>query len=74
MVYEEVRRMVQRVIPSAIETLGGDLKIVKEYASDYVKDLARNELSLEEEHGVGLLTCSKIERDDILWRAGECDA
>lgn len=71
MVYEEVRRMVQRVMPSAVDTLDEDLRILKEYASEHVKDLAKNELSLDaEEHGVGWLTCVKIEREDIPWRAG----
>ena len=69
MVYEEVRRMVQRVMPSAVNTLDEDLTILKEYASDVVRDLARNELSLDvEEHRVGWLTCVKVESGDIPWR------
>lgn len=33
-------------MPSAVESLDEDLKILKEYASDIVADLARNESSL----------------------------
>ncbi|KAF1362063.1 hypothetical protein EJ07DRAFT_175262 [Lizonia empirigonia] len=54
MAYEDVRRIVLRVMPSAVETLDEDLKILKEYASDIVADLARNESNLDvEEHKVG---------------------
>lgn len=69
--YEDVRRMVVKVMPSAVETLDEDLKILKEYASDIVADLARNESSLDvEEHKVGWLTCVKAEKDDIPWTRG----
>ncbi|KAH6622197.1 hypothetical protein C7974DRAFT_377795 [Boeremia exigua] len=71
MVYEEVRRMMQRVMPSAVDTLDEDLGLLKEFASRFVENLARNELSLDvEENKVGWLTCVKIEREDIPWRAG----
>ncbi|KZM19510.1 hypothetical protein ST47_g9423 [Ascochyta rabiei] len=72
MAYEDVRRMVQAVMPSAVETLGEDLRILKEFASEIVENLARNELSLDvEENKVGWLTCAKVEKEYIPWRAGE---
>ena len=71
MEYEEVRRLVQRIMPSAMESVGEDLRILKEFASEIVQDLATNELSLDvEEHKVGWLTCVKVEQEDIPWRAG----
>ncbi|KAJ8110556.1 hypothetical protein OPT61_g6638 [Boeremia exigua] len=70
MVYEEVRQMMQRVMPSAVNTLDEDLRILKEFASSIVEDLARNELSLDvRDHQVGWLTCVKIQTEDIPWRA-----
>ncbi|KAJ4353146.1 hypothetical protein N0V95_003618 [Ascochyta clinopodiicola] len=72
MVYEDVRRMVQAVMPCAMETLGEDLRILKEFASEIVENLAKNELSLDvEENKVGWLTCAKVEKEDVPWRAGE---
>lgn len=75
MVYEEVRRMVQRVMPSAVEELDENLSILKAKASQIVEDLARNEASLDvEENKVGWLTCVKIGKEDIPWRTrGEDD-
>ncbi|KAF9695045.1 hypothetical protein EKO04_007028 [Ascochyta lentis] len=74
MAYEDVRRMVQAVMPSAVETLGEDLRILKEFASGIVEHLARNQLSLDvEEHKVGWLTCVKVEKEDVPWRAGAID-
>jgi hypothetical protein len=69
MEYEAVRRLVQIVMPSAVETLGEDIKILKDFA-EIVEDLARNELSLDvEDIMVGYLTCAKVERKDIPWQA-----
>lgn len=63
--------MVKQVMPSAVETLGEDLTMLKEYASGIVKNLARNGLSLYvEEYKVGWLTCVKVEMGDIPWRTG----
>jgi hypothetical protein len=70
MVYEEVRRMVQGVMPSAVETFEEDLRIFKEYSSRILEDLANNELSLDVEASkVGRLTCAKVEKEDVPWRA-----
>lgn len=70
MAYEKVRAMVQRAMPSAVDVLQEDLGLLKEFASREVQDLTRNELSLDvEENKVGWLTCAKIERADIPWRA-----
>ncbi|KAJ4379195.1 hypothetical protein N0V86_005239 [Didymella sp. IMI 355093] len=69
MVYEDVRRMLRSVMPSAVEELDENLNILKTHASEIVEDLARNELSLDvEENKVGWLTCVKIGQKDIPWR------
>lgn len=47
MKYEEVRKMVRRVMPSAVEELDENLDILKAKASKVVQDLAKNELSLD---------------------------
>jgi hypothetical protein len=72
MSYEEMRRMMEQVMPSAVSNLSEDLAMLKREASEYVKDLARNEclLDVEEQH-VGWLTCVKVGKKDILWRAEE---
>jgi hypothetical protein len=70
MAFEDVWKMVRRVMPSAVEELDENLGILKDKASEVVEALARNELSLDvEENKVGWLTCAEIRRDDILWRA-----
>ncbi|KAI8940800.1 hypothetical protein NX059_002063 [Plenodomus lindquistii] len=71
MVYEEMERMMKRIMPSAVGNLSEDLALLKVYASEFVKELARNELMLDvEASGVGWLTCVRIEREDIPWRVG----
>ena len=70
MEYEQVRQQVQKIMPSAVNTLGEDLRILKECASEIVEKMARNEASLDvEESKVGWLTCVKVEGKDIPWRA-----
>jgi hypothetical protein len=69
MAYEDVRRMLRSVMPSAVEELDENLNILKTHASEIVEDLARNELSLDvEENKVGWLTCVKIGQGDIPWK------
>lgn len=82
MAYEEVRDMLVRVMPSALDLLREDLADLKASASQIVEELARNELSLDVEDlakseitragkkiPVGWLTCAKVEKADIPWRA-----
>lgn len=70
MEYEQVRQQVQKIMPSAVDTLEEDLRILKECASEIVEEMARNEASLDvEESKVGWLTCVKVEGKDIPWRA-----
>ena len=67
----EMRRLMARVMPSAVGSLEEDLGMLKECASGVVENLARNELCLDVEgSGVGYLTCVKVGREDIPWRAG----
>lgn len=71
MAFEDVRKMVSRVMPSAVEELDENLGILKGKASEIVSDLARNETSLDlEENKVGWLTFVRIGRENIPWRAG----
>jgi hypothetical protein len=72
MAYEEMRRMMEQVMPSAVADLGEDLAMLKEAAKKDVKLLARNEALLDvgvEENGVGWLTCTKMGKEDIPWLA-----
>ena len=67
---EEMRRLMQQVMPGAVDSLEEDLGMLKEYGSEIVADLAKNELMLPvEAHKIGYLTCSKVGREDIPWRA-----
>jgi hypothetical protein len=67
---EEMRRMMQQIMPGAVDSLEEDLGMLKEYASEIVADLAKNELMLPvEAHKIGYLTCTKVGREDIPWRA-----
>lgn len=67
----EVRRLMVRVMLSAAGSLEEDLGMLKECASGVVEGLARNELCLDVEGGrVGCLTCVKVGKGDIQWRAG----
>lgn len=74
MEYEEMRRLMERVMPGAIESLSEDLALLKRSASEIVEDLAVNELMLDVEaktsSKVGYLTCTKVDVEDIPWRAG----
>lgn len=72
MPYEDMRRMMEQVMPSAVPNLSEDLAILKREASVYVADLAKNESLLDvERQKVGWLTCVKVGKGDIPWRAGE---
>jgi hypothetical protein len=71
MPYEDMRRMMEQVMPSAVQNLSEDLAMLKREASIYVEDLARNECLLDvEAQKVGWLTCVRIEKEDIPWRTG----
>ncbi|CAI9635699.1 unnamed protein product [Alternaria burnsii] len=71
MPYEDMRRMMEQVMPSAVQNLSEDLAMLKREASIYVEDLARNECLLDvEAQKVGWLTCVKIEKEDIPWGSG----
>ncbi|KAF2854346.1 hypothetical protein T440DRAFT_515065 [Plenodomus tracheiphilus IPT5] len=71
MVYKEMERLMKRIMPSAVPNLSEDLGVLKEFAREYVKGLARNELMLDvDTNQVGYLTCSRIGREDIPWRVG----
>jgi hypothetical protein len=68
---EDMRRMMEQVMPSAVQNLSEDLAMLKREASIYVEDLARNECLLDvEAQKVGWLTCVRIEKEDIPWRTG----
>jgi hypothetical protein len=68
----EMRRLMERVMPSAVGTLSEDLQMLKGEASEYVKELAENECMLDVgRYDVGWLTCTKVGREDIPWRVGE---
>lgn len=70
--YEEMRRLMEQIMPSAVENLSEDLALLKEFAGKIVEDLARNEAMVDVEAcGVGWLTCVRVERgEDIPWRGG----
>lgn len=84
MAFEDVRQVLLRVMPSAVETLREDLNDLKAFASKVVKELARNELSLDGDEiarsevvrkdkkrvRAEWLTCAKVEEKDVPWRAG----
>ncbi|KAI4663605.1 uncharacterized protein J4E78_004021 [Alternaria triticimaculans] len=56
MPYEDMRRMLEQVMPSAVASLSEDLAILKREASAYVEDLAKNESLLDVE-GQKVLCC-----------------
>jgi hypothetical protein len=67
---EDVRNMCQEIITSGWKELSDDLKTLKQYAVDVVEELAENQLMIDPDmHGVGYLTCTKIEAKDIPWKA-----
>jgi hypothetical protein len=71
MPYEDMRRMMEQVMPSVVQNLSEDLAMMTREASIYVEDLARNECLLDvEAQKVGWLTCVKIEEEDIPWGTG----
>lgn len=66
MPYEEMRRLMGMIMPSAVANLEEDLGLLKKYASEIVGDLARNGLCLDvERNGVGYLTCVEVGRGDV---------
>jgi hypothetical protein len=74
MPYEEMRRLMVRVMPSAVENLEEDLAMLKEHAGEIVEGVAKNELVLGVGVGVGVeevgyLTCVKVGREDMPWCA-----
>jgi hypothetical protein len=70
MPYEEVRRLMSRIMPSAVENLEEDLGLLKDFASEMVEEVAKNEALVDvEREKVGWLTCARIGKEDISWRA-----
>jgi hypothetical protein len=68
MPYEEMRRLMARVMPSAVEGLEEDLGLLKECARGIVEEVCVDEGMVDgEREGVGWLTCVKIGREDIPW-------
>jgi hypothetical protein len=46
-----------------------DLKLLKDFAKDVVKDICQNNIMLDVEiHGITYLTCANITEDDMPWR------
>ena len=84
MAFEDVRQVLLRVMPSAVETLREDLNDLKDAAKKEVEELARNESSLDWDEVARTevvtrevkrvkaewLTCAKVEEKDVPWRAG----
>jgi hypothetical protein len=84
MAFEDVRRVLLRVMPSAVDTLREDLNDLKASASEVVEEVAKNELSMDGDEvarsevvtkdgkriKAEWLTCAKVEEKDIPWRAG----
>lgn len=68
MEYEDVRSRCLGILQSNWRDLGGDLKILKGYASALVAEVAENQLMIDPDaHGIGYLTCTKIGPEDIPW-------
>jgi hypothetical protein len=68
----EMRRLMERVMPSAVGTLSDDFQMLKGEASEYVKELVKNKCMLDVgRYDVGWLTCTKVGREHIPWRAGK---
>jgi hypothetical protein len=63
---EEMRELVERVMPSALQGLKEDLGLLKESARGIVRDVVKNEAGVDGEE-VGWLTCVKIRREDVPW-------
>lgn len=70
MEYEAVKDQCTEYVNSGWKDLGEDLKLVKRYAADIVEELGVNELMIDPDaHGIGYLTCAKVEPKDIPWAA-----
>lgn len=70
MPYAATRRLVGRVMPSAVETLEEDFGMLKDHAKDIVEDVVKNELMLDMEAAeIGYLTCVKVGKEDLPWNA-----
>ncbi|KAH7087543.1 hypothetical protein FB567DRAFT_525198 [Paraphoma chrysanthemicola] len=72
MPYEEVRRLMENVMPSAVEGLEEDLRLLKDYAKGFVEEVCVDEGMAGTDgegngEGVGWLTCIKIGNEDIPW-------
>jgi hypothetical protein len=68
MEYEDVHCTCQGIMQTSWRDLGEELKVLKEYASEIVRDVAENELMIDPEaHKIGYLTCAKIKPEDIPW-------
>jgi hypothetical protein len=67
---EEMRRLMGLIMPGAVEGLEEDSGMLKELASEIVAEVAKNELMLDVEvHHIGYLTCIKMGKEIIPWRA-----
>lgn len=73
MKYEEVGKMVRRVMPSVVEELDEDLDILKAEASNVVQDLAGNEVGWMSENKIGIGTC-RGQRVQLLMTVSGCSA
>jgi hypothetical protein len=70
MPYEEVRRLMARIMPSAVENLEEDLGLLKDFVSEMVEEVAKNEALVDVDvENVGWLTCARVGKEDIPWRA-----
>ena len=68
--YAEMERLIRKVMPCALDSLEEDLGLLKQFSKRYVAELARNELMIDgEAAGLGYLTCARVGREDIPWRA-----
>ncbi|KAF1839006.1 hypothetical protein BDW02DRAFT_594081 [Decorospora gaudefroyi] len=70
--FGEMRRLMLRVMPSAVDSLEEDLEILKGEAAVYVQALVRNEALVDvEAEDVGWLTCTVVRGEDIPWVVDE---
>jgi hypothetical protein len=64
----EMKKLVARVMPSAMGGLEEDLGLLKGCAMGLMKDLGKNEAGVDvEAEAVGWLTCVRIGRGDVPW-------
>jgi hypothetical protein len=66
MALAEIKKLVARVMPSAIGGLEEDLGLLKGCAMGLVKNLVKNEAGVEAE-AVGWLTCVRVGRGNVPW-------